>query len=150
MYELPCKCKGSVGVMHMSCFVRTMLHRAEVGQGSTCDVCHVRIPTPARMDVLHYHCLCYNMSFVGLLYLLFATVCCFWWMQEFEALSSQDRRRSFFQFGAVVLCLLPTLWLFMYIFVSLHVIVHAQPGHTDLTMFYRDYLASHGKVVNTV
>lgn len=150
MYELPCKCKGSVGIVHMSCFVSTMLHRVQVGQGSTCDVCHARIPTPTPVDALHYQCLCYNASFVILLYLLFATTCCVWWVQDFDTLSTEERRRSVIQFSAVIVCLQPMLWVCTYMFISLHLMLHTESMQTDSAAVYTDYLSTYGKLVHTV
>lgn len=151
MYELPCKCKGSVGLVHMRCFVRTMLLRAQVGQGATCDVCQARIPTPRTFDVLHYHCLCYNMSFIMLLYLLMATACCVGWVQQFDALPDGERQRSVIQFSAVIVCLQPTLWFFTYIFICLHMALQeSKTGGGDAVAVYTHYLSTYGRVVPAV
>lgn len=149
IYQLPCKCKGSVGTVHLSCFVHTMLLRYQVGQGGCCDVCKTRIPFSPGIDVVHFHCLCYNISFIVLFYLLSACLCCVLWLQEFDTLAPTERNRSIIQFSAILVILQPTLYIATYVFISLHMILHGAPAASgeSAETSYRHYLTTHGHVI---
>lgn len=149
IYELPCKCKGSVGMVHMTCFVHTMRFRAQAGQGDSCDVCRARIPMPVSANVMHYHCMCYYASFVFLLYLFLASACCIRWVHQFDQLVTPERYKCIIQFSAVFVCLQPTLCLTLYMFTSLHLALHKNMAG-DATSVYTHFLATHGRVVAAV
>lgn len=154
LYELPCKCKGSVGTVHVTCFVHTMVLRSQVGQGGCCDVCKARLPLPPGVDIVHFRCLCYNVFFIFLLYLLLASLCCVLWVHEFDTLSATARQRCVIQFSAILVTLQPTLWVVAYVCISLHVTLHDESAelteHEDAAKTYKHYLTTYGRSVAAV
>lgn len=145
LYQLPCRCQGSLALVHDSCFCRFMAWRYERTRDVSCDVCRTRFmyTTEGETD-LTLHCqffqLLYRTLSVFLYYLLFLTGVFIHWLVH-KPLPPRDAQGSQSVYAmAVFACLQPSIVICVYILVALHRTVISPPSlHSLLT----DYLHQH-------